>query len=312
MKKKNVTSLRYLTKEGFRNVWVNRSMSIASIAVLLSCLILMGSALLLYINVHTMLKDVGDESVIMVYTKDTLTKEQTEKVGEEIKKVSNLKKVEFIPQNEGWEEFVSSLGSDAEILKGLTKNPLPNAYKITVSDLAQYNQTLSEIRKIDNIYNIRESREMAEKLLSMSKVVTYLSIGIVIVLFFISLFIITNTIRITMHERRLEINIMKSVGATKGFIRWPFMIEGMLLGIIAAIISLLILWGLYSLLGRVLPDIVDILGFTLLPFSKYWWQLLLGFLAVGVGTGVFGSLISMRRYLKEQEAFLDETQIESN
>ena len=130
--------------------------------------------------------------------------------------------------------------------------------------------------------------------------VSIVSVGLVIMLFLVALFIISNTIRITMFSRKLEISIMKAVGATNWFIRWPFMIEGMILGTISGIVSLGVLWGLYAVAEKVFAQTLSLIGFSLVPFSEYWWQILLVFVAIGLFTGGFGSLVSMAKYLKEQ------------
>ena len=147
---------------------------------------------------------------------------------------------------------------------------------------------------------MRENSDLASKLLSIRRAVTIVSIGLVVMLFLVALFIIANTIRITMFSRKLEINIMKAVGATNWFIRWPFLVEGVLIGIIASVISLGVLCGLYELASVSFSDLLMSFGFSMVPFSQYALQILGVFLGIGIFTGGFGSMISMNKYLKEQ------------
>ncbi len=301
----NGKSLSYLTKEGLHNVWVNRMMSIASIAVLTSCLTIIGCAAMLFFNVGEMLDKVGDQSVIMVFVKDGADDAATKQVGDAISKIENVRQVTFVPKEESWEEQVESLGESAGILEGL-QNPLPDAYEVTVEDLELFDSTVKKISEVENVLNVRENSDLAAQISSLSHSVGLVSLGIIILLFLVSLFIISNTVRITMYNRRLEISIMKAVGATNSFIRWPFMIEGIVLGIIAAFVSLGLVALIYSIVSKAFMDFMSGIGFSLLSFSGYWWQMLACFVAVGVLTGVFGSAVSMRRYLTEQKGESDE------
>ena len=298
-------SLSYLTKEGLHNVWVNRMMSLASVAVLTSCLTIIGCAAMLFFNVAEMLDKVGDQNVIMVFVEDNADEATTEQVGEDLKKIENVGSVTFVPREESWEEQVESLGESAGILEGL-KNPLPDAYEVTVDDLELFDSTVEKVSKVENVQKVRENSVLAAQISALSRSVGFVSLGIIVLLFLVSLFIISNTVRITMYNRRLEISIMKAVGATNSFIRWPFMIEGIVLGIIAAVVSLGLVAIIYTIVSSAFSTFVSALSMSLLSFSGYWWQMLLCFVAVGVLTGVFGSAVSMRRYLTEQKGESDE------
>ena len=288
-------SLSYLTKEGLHNVWVNRMMSLASVAVLTSCLTIIGCAAMLFFNVAEMLDKVGDQNVIMVFVEDNADEATTEQVGEDLKKIENVGSVTFVPREESWEEQVESLGESAGILEGL-KNPLPDAYEVTVDDLELFDSTVEKVSKVENVQKVRENSELAAQISALSRSVGFVSLGIIVLL----------SVRITMYNRRLEISIMKAVGATNSFIRWPFMIEGIVLGIIAAVVSLGLVAIIYTIVSSAFSTFVSALSMSLLSFSGYWWQMLLCFVAVGVLTGVFGSAVSMRRYLTEQKGESDE------
>lgn len=294
------TSLKYLTHEGFRNVWVNRLMSLASVTVLMACLIIMGAGIMIYFNINNVVDKVQSQNVVMVYVADDASEDETTQVGTSLKGISNVESCEFVPKEVAFQEQIQSMGGDAALFEGFDEIPLPDAYKVTVKDLSQFENTVSQIKQINKVDSVRENSDLASKLLSLRHAVSIVSVGLVIMLFLVALFIISNTIRITMFSRKLEISIMKAVGATNWFIRWPFMIEGMILGTISGIVSLGVLWGLYAVAEKVFAQTLSLIGFSLVPFSEYWWQILLVFVAIGLFTGGFGSLVSMAKYLKEQ------------
>lgn len=294
------TSLKYLTHEGFRNVWVNRLMSLASVTVLMACLIIMGAGIMIYFNINNVVDKVQSQNVVMVYVADDATEDEATQIGTSLKGISNVESCEFVPKEVAFQEQIQSMGGDAALFEGFDEIPLPDAYKVTVKDLSQFENTVSQIKQINKVDSVRENSDLASKLLSLRHAVSIVSVGLVIMLFLVALFIISNTIRITMFSRKLEISIMKAVGATNWFIRWPFMIEGMILGTISGIVSLGVLWGLYAVAEKVFAQTLSLIGFSLVPFSAYWWQILLVFVAIGLFTGGFGSLVSMAKYLKEQ------------
>ena len=294
------TSLKYLTPEGFRNVWVNRLMSLASVTVLMACLIIMGAGIMIYFNINNVVDKVQSQNVVMVYVADDATENETTQIGTSLKGISNVESCEFVPKEVAFQEQIQSMGGDAALFEGFDEIPLPDAYKVTVKDLSQFENTVSQIKQINKVDSVRENSDLASKLLSLRHAVSIVSVGLVVMLFLVALFIISNTIRITMFSRKLEISIMKAVGATNWFIRWPFMIEGMILGTISGIVSLGVLWGLYAVAEKVFAQTLSLIGFSLVPFSGYWWQILLVFVAIGLFTGGFGSLVSMAKYLKEQ------------
>ncbi len=294
------TSLKYLTHEGFRNVWVNRLMSLASVTVLMACLIIMGAGIMIYFNINNVVDKVQSQNVVMVYVADDASEDETTQIGTSLKGISNVESCEFVPKEVAFQEQIQSMGGDAALFEGFDEIPLPDAYKVTVKDLSQFENTVSQIKQINKVDSVRENSDLASKLLSLRHAVSIVSVGLVIMLFLVALFIISNTIRITMFSRKLEISIMKAVGATNWFIRWPFMIEGMILGTISGIVSLGVLWGLYAVAEKVFAQTLSLIGFSLVPFSEYWWQILLVFVAIGFFTGGFGSLVSMAKYLKEQ------------
>lgn len=294
------SSAKYLTHEGFRNVWVNRMMSLASVTVLMACLIIMGAGIMIYFNINSLLDVVQSQNVVMVYVSDSADDMSASQIGVSLQNMENIETCEFIPGEDAFNKQIAEMGADPAIFEGFEECPLPDSYKVTIKDLNQFSETVTQIKSLDNVDSVRENSDLASKLLTVRHAITIVSIGLVAMLFLVAVFIISNTIRITMFSRKLEISIMKAVGATNWFIRWPFMIEGMLLGIFSACISLGALWGLYELAVKVFTNMLSALGFSLVSFTAYWWQILLLFLGIGIFTGGFGSLVSMGKYLKEQ------------
>lgn len=299
---KNNGSLGYLTREGFRNLYVNRLMSIASISVLFSCMVMIGAAFMIMVNINMFIGSVEDQNVIMVFVEDEATEEQTKALGESIKAQDNVSKCTFISRESSFEQLKNDMGDSSVLFEGLDSNPLPDAYEVVLEDQELFDETVESLAKLDNVLHIRENRQLAAKLSGLRNTVSYVSIGIISLLLIVSLFIVSNTIRITMDSRRLEINIMKSVGATRWFIRWPFMVEGMMLGVISGVLALLAVWGIYAAVSRSLVSMLSGLGMTsVVPFGKYALILLAVFLGLGLVSGAFGSAVSITRYLREKE-----------
>ena len=295
-------SFGYLTKEGFRNLWSNRLMSFASVAVLLSCMIMIGSAFMLLVNIQSVIDNIEDKNVIMVYVAQDADEAAVTQLGDELKALKNVSHIEFVDKETAFKQEIENLGTDATYFEGV-ENPLPDVYKVSVDMMENFDETSKEIEKLENVDSIRDDKDIATVLINIRSSVTYLSVGIIALLMLVSLFIISNTIRITMFSRRLEISIMKSVGATNGFIRWPFVIEGILLGVISAAVSLGAVWGIYELVKNSVADmlggIMDI-GSSLVLFTDYLLVILAAFLIIGILSGVVGSMVSIQRYLKEQ------------
>ncbi len=299
--KKRRGRLGYLTKEGFRNIWVNHLMSIASIAVLMSCLVMMGSAFMVIVNVNNVMSEIESQNVVMVYLKDEVTGDKLDTMREQITLMQNVKKCDYVDKETAFKEQLDELGTDATYFEGVD-NPLPDLFKVSISDMTQFDKTVSELEKLNGVDSVRDNRDIAQTLVKIRQTIFYISIGVIAVLMLISLFIIANTVRITMYSRRLEINIMKSVGATNWFIRWPFMVEGMVLGAISGVLSLAIVWGVYRLIQPSVSSMLAMVsrGFTVVPFTGYAVYLLVAFLAIGIVSGGIGSLISIQKYLKER------------
>ena len=298
----NGSSLRYLFKEGFRNTWSNRMMSIASICVLMSCLVLIGCASMIFLNIESLLGRIEEENVVMVYIQDGTTDADINAMGDSLKKMDNIKEVEFVSKESAWQEQLDTMEeAQAKFFTEISSDiPLPDAYKVTVNDLSQFDSTVDQIKQLQHIDTIRENKDLAQKLVTIRHGVEVISVVIVAVLLAISVFIIQNTIKLTVYSRRLEISIMKSVGATNGFVRLPFVVEGMILGVISGVISLGLVWAFYEFAINQFGDLISSLGLDALKFSNYALPMLGIFIAIGIVTGVGGALLSMGKYLNKE------------
>lgn len=298
----NGSSLRYLFKEGFRNTWSNRMMSIASICVLMSCLVLIGCASMIFLNIESLLGRIEEENVVMVYIQDGTADADINAMGDSLKKMDNIKEVEFVSKESAWQEQLDTMEeAQAKFFTEISSDiPLPDAYKVTVNDLSQFDSTVDQIKQLQHIDTIRENKDLAQKLVTIRHGVEVISVVIVAVLLAISVFIIQNTIKLTVYSRRLEISIMKSVGATNGFVRLPFVVEGMILGVISGVISLGLVWAFYEFAINQFGDLISSLGLEALKFSNYALPMLGIFIAIGIVTGVGGALLSMGKYLNKE------------
>ena len=304
MKNRNI---RYLTQEGIKNIGINRLMSVASVAVLTSCLVIIGFALLLFLNVESLLEYVESQNVVMAFCETDATEQDIKNTEAILSQTDNIISCEFVSKEDAFRAISDAYGNDAEILKSIDASFLPAGFRLTIADMKYFSETVAAISAVETVSSVQQNSNLASKLEEIRQAVSYISIGVIFVLFIVSMFIIANTVRITMFSRKLEISIMKAVGATSWFIRWPFLIEGITLGFISSVVSFFVLAALYSLLAGPFASIFGMLGNTVVSFWEYALVIFIGFLTVSVVTGGLGSLISMRKYLKEQgSVVLDE------
>lgn len=296
-------NLRYLTKEGFRNLKVNKLMSVASVTVLFSCLMLIGIAFMILVNIQSFISGIEAENVIMVYADLDASDYEYMALGNELNALGNVTSVEAVEKEAAYQEILAEMDENLRIyLSGLDENPLPDAYRVTVTDMSGFESVVDEIKKLDGIERVYENSSLAKQLEGIRDSVTYISLGIIILLLIVSLFIISNTIKVTMFSRRLEISIMKSVGATNSFIRWPFMVEGIIIGIIAGVLATGAVWTVYEFALTSFTSVLSGLGGgNQVSFLDYALYLVAAFVGIGIFTGIFGSATSIRKYLKERK-----------
>ena len=291
----NFSSMKYLLKEGVKNVWNNRMMSFASIGVLVSCLLLTGAAVLFSANLSYAMKDIQDENVVTVYLKQEVGELEAVTLGSELKEIPNIKEIVFVSQQEALEQYTEILGP---LFEGLEEdNFLPNAYRVTMEDLSLYDETVAKIKEIPQVDTLSDRSDAASKLTNLNNMVGTAGLWILIILSVVSLFIISNTIRVTMYSRRLEISIMKSVGATNWFIRVPFIVEGVVIGLISAGISILVLKLVYE---SIMSAVKQLIPFTSIPLPLLQVLWCLDSSALSIAFGALGGIISISKYLKKE------------
>lgn len=296
------SSLGYLFKEGFKNVYKNRLMSIASISVLFSCMVMIGLSFLLFENINNLIGGVEQKNIIVVFVKVRATDKQTTSLGEKISALNNVSDCVLVPKEDAFTKMVNDLEIPEELLSKRI-DEFPDSFNVTIKDMTHYEETSETLKKLDSVESIRSNSGLAKTLTSLRLTVSKISIAIILMLLFVSLFIIANTIKVTMFNRKLEIDIMKSVGATNWFIRLPFMLEGMILGALSGLLAFFAVWGIYKLAADSVASMLSGIGTgsVALDFNKYVLIIIGGFLVIGFITGAFGSAVSISKYLKEQE-----------
>ena len=216
-----LSSIGYLIKEGLKNIWNNRMMSLASIVVLVSCLIITGAAMLISLNVNNLISSIGDDNQINVYLDYEMSDIDAIKLGNNIRKLENVESCEFYSKNDAIMEYKDKLGNLYDSMQG-DENPLGNVYKVRLKNLTDYKSTIGQIKKINGVVSVSDRSEIARTLTKLNYFVSLVGFWVVLILGIVTLFIISNTIKMTMYSRRFEISIMKSVGATNTFVRIPY------------------------------------------------------------------------------------------
>ncbi|HHX23200.1 MAG TPA: ABC transporter permease [Thermoanaerobacterales bacterium] len=284
-------TIKYFFKESFISLFRNRWMSIASIGAVASSLIILGSFLLLSVNFDFILKDVESQVEITAYLEDSLDSSQIASLNKQLTATNGVSEVKFISKEEAIEEFKEQVGE--ELLEGI-ENPLPNSFRIKVNDPHEVAKVAEQIEKFPGMDEVQYGKGVVEKLFNIVYWVRLVGLAIMAVFAAVSVFIISNTIRLTVFARRREINIMKYIGATDWFVRWPFLIEGMVLGLIGSSIAIGVLGVAYNYLYTTIK--LNLPMISLLPI-EWFYDYALAFLGIGMFIGAFGSSFSIKRFL---------------
>ena len=290
----------YLLGEGFRNVFHNKKSSGASLAIMCATMLIFGLFFMIIENLNNAVETLETQQGIQVFIQKTATDAQMEQIGEQIQAIDGVNKVTFVSKEDALNQTKEKLKDKQALIAGWDEsNPFKASYLVTLTDLKISSQVQDEIKKIDNIDSIQSRDETINGLVAIANGVRIVSAVILTLLVLISIFIIGNTIKLTVHARRKEISIMKYVGATDSFIRWPFVIEGIIIGIVAALLSILVLGIAYSLITNAAANsIISTMGIKLLSFTDMTTLLVIVYMVLGIGIGALGSSISMRKYLQ--------------
>ena len=292
--------LGYLLGEGFRNVFHNKKSSGASLAIMCATMLIFGIFFMIIENINSAVKTIELQQGMQVFIQKDATDEQISQIGEQIKAINGVNTIKFISKEDALNYNREKLGNPALFVGYDEENPFKASYLVTLTDLKLSSEVQENIYKLDNIASITSQDNTINNLVKIANGIKIVSIVVLSLLVIISIFIIANTIKLTVHARRKEISIMKYVGATDSFIRWPFIIEGIIIGIIAAIISLAVLGLAYNLIISKLGNsaVLAKIGMSLLSFADISTLLVIVYLVLGIGIGALGSTISMRKYLK--------------
>ena len=294
MKKNNIG---YLLREGFSGVFLHGFMAFAAVCVTVACLIIMGTFSLVLYNVHVMIVDLEKENQVLVYIDEDYSEAEAKSVGSRINLISNVHEAKFVSREQALDNFVGKQ-SDTTAFNGVDASILRDRYEVTVEDNSLLEQTVAEIEKIDGVAEVNAYYEIANGFQSLQKVLNIASMVIIIVLFVVSLFIISNTVKLAMYSRSEEIAIMKMVGATNSFIRLPFVVEGFILGMLGAVIAFFLEWGLYDFLQAKIAAVDTLRLFQIVPFAEVIELVAISYALTGFAVGVVGSLLSIRKFLK--------------
>ena len=295
--------LGYFIGEGFSNVFKNKKSTGASLMIMCATMIIFGIFLILGENINHFVEGVESEQGIQVFVKNEATQEQIDELGEKIRAIDGVSTVEFVSKDEALEQMKERFGDRQDLLEGYEgeNNIFTASYVVTLTDLTKSQAVQDQINTYsDVVKKINSKDEVVTTLINLANGIKIVTGVILVLLIVISIFIIANTIKLTVHARRKEISIMKYVGATNGFIRWPFIVEGMIIGILASIISIIIVGGAYSFIAEKLvnAEFMQLINMNLISFSDMFNSIIFVYMLLGIGIGVLGSVISMRKYLK--------------
>ena len=291
----------YLIGEGFSNVFKNKKSTGASLMIMCATMIIFGIFLILGENINHFVSEVESAQGIQVFINNDATQEQMDTLGEQIRALDGVSTVEFVSKEQALEQMKERFGEQQDLLDGYEENNIfPASYIVTMTDLTRSEEIQNQILTFENVKKITSRDETVSTLIDLANGIKIVTGVILALLIIISVFIIANTIKLTVHARRKEISIMKYVGATNGFIRWPFIVEGMIIGIIASVISIVIVGVAYNFIvqSMVSSEFMQVINMSLVSFNDMFSSIIFVYMLLGIGIGAVGSVISMRKYLK--------------
>ena len=287
----------YLFKEGLRGVFSHGFRSFASITVIAACLIIMGSFALVGINIDSIIRNMEQDSQILAFVDESLTQDDARLLEGAIRTLNNVREVRFVTREEALDNYKSQY-EDTSLFDDIDASVLRNRYVIYLNDITLMESTKEALENVPGVADVSAEVGIAQGFITVRNVVSVITAILIVVLLVVSLFMMSNTIKLATFTRREEIAIMKMVGANNGFIRFPFVIEGLIMGLLGAGIGFLMQWVIYNFIsGRIMNSMAGSL-FHVLPFASIMTPLLLVYLAVGVLVGAFGGGMAIRNYLK--------------
>lgn len=286
----------YFFHEGLSSIISHGFMSFAAVGTTVACLLIMGTFTLVAVNANAQLKDLEQANEILAYVEEDYTTQQAKTLQKKIEALPGVTTATYITRAEAMAAFAEKYPEEA-LFQDLDPNILRDRYAIRIADLTRLNETVQSVEAIEGIARVNAYEELAGGFITIRNIAAVICIALMAILMVVSVFIISNTIKLTTFDRKEEIAIMKMVGATNGFIRWPFVYEGFILGLLGAIIAFFLQWGLYRAIaeGITASDTMRLL--TILPFEQFWIPVAAIFVAAGIVIGVFGSLSAIHKFL---------------
>ena len=286
----------YLFREGFRSIGTHAFMSFASVTIIMACLIIMGSVSLLSLNIDALIKDLEDQNEIVVFVDEKLSEDEAKNVCEAIRKIDNVSSVDFVTREDAMESFMNKY--DSSFRDGIDETVFRHRCVVHLTDIALMAQSKADLEATPGVAKVNAHLEYAKSFVTIRNIVSIISLVLIAILVFVSFFIMSNTIKLATFSRREEIAIMKMVGANNGFIRMPFIIEGLVLGILGGGLAFLAQWGIYELItGKLVTSLTGSL-LNVIPFNNVAQYVFIAFMGVGVLVGTFGGVNAIRNYLK--------------
>lgn len=295
-----VKTINYAFKQGFVGLWRNRTMSAASIGSVAASLVVLGVIIILVLNINNLAYLAGKQfDTIEVYLQDNLPSEEIVNLERQISSLQGVKTTEYVSREEALRKMKEDWGEQGYLLENLESNPLPNSFVIYLNEIEMADGVVVKLKKLHGIEEVKYYKAIIEKLLGLAKFVRKIGLSLIVLLTLIAMFIISNTIKLSLNARRQEINIMKYVGATNWFIRWPFIIEGMMLGLIGTAIALTCIYFGYSyIFNLITARFYVLISAYLLTAEELMTKALITFAVLGSGVGALGSIVSLRKYLR--------------
>ncbi|MBQ2564752.1 MAG: permease-like cell division protein FtsX [Oscillospiraceae bacterium] len=291
-----ISKTGYLIREGFRGIFTHKFMSFATVAVIVACLIIIGSLGVVSVNISSLIHNLEQENEVVAFVEENLSDEEARGLEASISGIENIASVEYVTKETAMDNFMKDY--DSVLMEGIDSSVFRNRYVVHLNDISKMLETRDALAAIPGIAKVNAHIDYANGFITVRNIVTVISLVLVAVLVLVSFFIMSNTIKLATYSRQDEIAIMRMVGATNGFIRLPFVVEGLVLGILGALIAFFAEWGLYELVtGKVMETIAGTFV-KVVPFSELALPVLLIFLAIGVVIGGVGGVNAIRNYLK--------------
>ncbi|SCY48493.1 permease-like cell division protein FtsX [Alkaliphilus peptidifermentans] len=295
-----IRTVRYMFNQGFTGLWRNKNMSLASISSVAASLMILGLIITLVLNINNV-ADLAQMQfdTIQVFLEEDISQQKISEIGNSILKINDVNRIEYESKEQALLNMKESWGEQGYLLDTLEENYLPNSYIIYLNSIDRAEFVVGELATIDGIDMIKYHQEIIDTLLGIASFIKTVGLALILVLILIAMFIISNTIRLALNARRQEINIMKYVGATNWFIRWPFILEGIILGLLGAIIALLITYYGYNYAYSAISNqFTVVFSAYLIPIGQMMNTTIIMFIVIGSGVGALGSIVSLRKHLR--------------